>query len=65
MFLTPHAGKISYDGETMNIKNLFTKTRYKLFTELKEHFEEKLSPIFNALNRPLQMGSNILTLAPV
>lgn len=39
----------------MNIKNLFTKIQYKLFPELEEHFEEKLSPNDEAFVKAIEL----------
>ena len=39
----------------MNIKNLFTKIQYKLFPELEEHFEEKLSPKDEAFVKAIEL----------
>ena len=39
----------------MNIKNLFTKLQYKLFPEIEEHFEEKLSTKDEAFIKAIEL----------
>lgn len=39
----------------MSIKNLFTRIQYKLFPELEEHFEEKLSPKDEAFVKAIEL----------